>query len=149
MVKEDSDQYVDRETGKLLQPIPPGYEVLKHFEPPQDGKPQPPEIVVVKKNAENDLSGDIVKSARMGRGNLGEPMIEFELTDAAGNRFGEVTRNNIGRRLAIVLDGQLYSAPNINSEINSRGEITGHFTQEEAQKLANGAAKSAARAAQD
>ena len=72
----------------------------------------------------------------MGRGNLGEPIIEFELTDAAGIRFGDVTRNNIGRRLAIVLDGQLYSAPRINSEIDNRGEITGHFTPEEAQKLA-------------
>ena len=119
-----------------IEPIPPGYEVLKHFEPPENGKPSPPEIVVVKKKAEPGLSGDIVKSARMGRGNLGEPIIEFELKDAAGKRFGEVTRNNIDRRLAIVLDGQLYSAPRINSEIDNRGEITGHFTPEEAQKLA-------------
>jgi len=59
--------------------------------------------------AEPGLSGDIVKSAQMGRGNLGEPIIQFGLTDAAGRRFGDVTRNNIGRRLAIVLDGQLYS----------------------------------------
>ena len=46
-----------------LQPIPPGYEVLKHIEPPPNGKPQTAEIVVVKKKAENGLSGDIVKSA--------------------------------------------------------------------------------------
>ncbi len=131
MVNEDSDEILANN-----EPIPPGYEVLKHFEPPENGKPSPPEIVVVKKTAEPGLSGDIVKSAQMGRGNLGEPIIEFELTDAAGKRFGEVTRNNIGRRLAIVLDGQLYSAPNINSEIDNRGEITGHFTAEEAQKLA-------------
>jgi SecD/SecF fusion protein len=136
LVKEDSSQYVDEQTGQILQPIPPGYEVLRHIEPPQNGKPSPPEIVVVKKRAETGLSGSIVKSAGMGRGNLGEPIIEFELTDAAGIRFGDVTRNNIGRRLAIVLDEQLYSAPRINSEIDNRGEITGHFTPEEAQKLA-------------
>jgi len=130
LVKEDSDDIIQNN-----EPIPPGYELLKHVEPPQNGKQSPPEIVVVKKKAEPGLSGDIVKSARMGRGNLGEPNIEFELTDAAGKRFGDVTRNNIGRRLAIVLDGQLYSAPNINSEIDNNGEITGHFTQEEAQKL--------------
>jgi SecD/SecF fusion protein len=131
LVKEDSDEIINNN-----EPIPPGYELLKHFEPPQNGKQSPPEIVVVKKKAEPGLSGDIVKNARMGRGNLGEPNIEFELTDAAGKRFGDVTRDNIGRRLAIVLDGQLYSAPNINSEIDNNGEITGHFTQEEAQKLA-------------
>ncbi len=131
LVKEDSQEIIDNN-----EPIPPNFELLKHVEPPQNGKQSPPEIVIVKKKAEPGLSGDIVKSARMGRGNLGEPIIEFELTDAAGKRFGDVTRNNIGHRLAIVLDGQLYSAPNINSEIDNRGEITGHFTQEEAQKLA-------------
>ena len=98
------------------EPIPPGYEVLRHVEPPENGKQSPPEIVVVKKKAEPGLSGDIVKGARMGRGNLGEPIIEFELTDAAGKKFGKVTRDNIGRRLAIVLDGQLYSAPQHYSE---------------------------------
>jgi SecD/SecF fusion protein len=131
LVKEDSQEIIDNN-----EPIPPGYEMLKHVEPPQNGKPSLPEIVIVKKKAENGLKGDIVKNARMGRGNLGEPNIEFTLTDAAGKRFGDVTRNNIGRRLAIVLDGQLYSAPNINSEIDNNGEITGHFTPEEAQKLA-------------
>jgi len=136
LVKEDSSQYIDEASGQTIQPIPPGYEVLKHAEPPQNGKPSRPEIIVVKKKAENGLAGDIVKSAHMGRGNLGEPIIEFTLTDTAGKRFGDVTRNNINRRLAIVLDGQLYSAPNINSEIDNNGQITGHFTAEEAQKLA-------------
>ncbi len=131
LVKEDSDEILANN-----EPIPPGYEVLKHFEPPENGKQQPPEIAVVTKKAVPGLSGAIVKGAQMGRGNLGEPLIEFTLTDEAGKRFGDVTRNNIGRRLAIILDSQLYSAPRINSEIDNRGEITGHFTQEEAQKLA-------------
>src|SRR5208283_391932 len=131
MVKEDSDEIIANN-----EPIPPGYEKLTHVEPPQNGKQSPPEIVVVKKKAENGLKGDIIKSAWMGRGNLGEPLIQFTLTDAAGKRFGEVTRDNIGQRLAIVLDAKLYSAPRINSEIDNSGEITGHFTPEEAQKLA-------------
>ncbi|MGA2853311.1 MAG: protein translocase subunit SecD, partial [Verrucomicrobiota bacterium] len=131
LVKEDSQEIIDNN-----EPIPPDCEMLKHVEPPQNGRPSPPEIVIVKKKAENGLAGDIVKNAMMGRDQLGAPNIRFELTDAAGKRFGEVTRNNIGHRLAIVLDGQLYSAPNINSEIDNNGEITGHFTPEEAQKLA-------------
>jgi SecD/SecF fusion protein len=131
MVKEDSDEIINNN-----DPIPPGYELLKHIEPPQNGKPTPPEIVIVKKKAENGLAGDIVKNAMMGRDQMGAPNIQFTLTDAAGRRFGEVTRNNIGQRLAIVLDHQLYSAPSIRSEIDNNGEITGHFTPEEAQKLA-------------
>ena len=131
MVKEDSDEIINNN-----EPVPPSYEILKHVEPPQNGKASPPEVVVVTKKAVPGLSGDIVKSARMGRGTLGEPIIEFELTDAAGKRFGDVTRDNIGHRLAIILDGQLYSAPNIQSEIDGNGQITGHFTEEEAQKLA-------------
>jgi hypothetical protein len=133
LVKEDSQQIMDNH-----QPIPPGYELLKHVEPPVDGKPQPVEEAVVKKRAENGLRGDIVKSAMVGRGNMGEPEIEFKLNDEGAKRFGDVTRNSIGRRLAIVLDGQLYSAPVIQGAIETgSGEITGHFTPEEAQQLAN------------
>ncbi len=72
LVKEDSDDIIQNN-----EPIPPGYELLKHVEPPQNGKQSPPEIVVVKKKAEPGLSGDIVKSAQMGRGNLGEPLIRI------------------------------------------------------------------------
>src|ERR1017187_3226201 len=86
MVKEDSDEIVQNN-----EPIPPGYELLKHVEPPQNGKPSRPEIVVVKKKAETGLYGAIVKNAMMGRDNLGAPNIQFTLTDAAGKRFGDVT----------------------------------------------------------
>ncbi len=56
MVKEDSDEIIQNN-----EPIPPGYEKLTHIEPPQNGKPQPPEIVIVKNKAEPGLSGDIVR----------------------------------------------------------------------------------------
>jgi SecD/SecF fusion protein len=131
MVKEDSDKILNNN-----EPIPANYVKLTHVEPPQNGKPQSPEIVIVKKKAEAGLSGDIIKGAHMGRGPVGEPIIEFQLTDEAAKRFGDVTANNIGQRLAIVLDGQLYSAPVINGAIYANGQITGHFTQDEAQKLA-------------
>jgi SecD/SecF fusion protein len=132
MVKDDSDEIIHDN-----EPIPPGYELLKRIEPQPDGTPKI-EQVVVKKKAENGLHGDIVKNARMGRGNLGEALIEFTLTDDGGTRFATVTRNNIGHRMAIILDGELYSAPNINSAIeNGSGEITGTFTDKEAQELAN------------
>ncbi len=49
-----------------------------------------------------------------------------------------MTRDNVGHRLAIILDGELYSAPNIQSPIETgNGQITGSFTVQEAQELAN------------
>jgi SecD/SecF fusion protein len=132
MVSPDSDKII-----RDGDPIPPSYELLKRIQPQPNGPPQI-EQVIVKKKAENGLAGDIVQNAMMSRGSLGEPEINFMLTKDGGRRFGEVTRNNVGQRMAIVLDGDLYSAPNINSPIETgNGQITGHFTEQEAQELAN------------
>jgi SecD/SecF fusion protein len=132
MVKEDSDQIL-----KSGEPIPPGYELLKRAEPQASGPPQITEVIV-KKRAEPGLAGDIVVNAGVTRDALGNPEINFTLTRDGGLRFAQVTRDNIGQRLAIVLDGELYSAPNIQSAIETgSGVITGHFTDQEAFGLAN------------
>src|SRR5580658_3892802 len=124
------------------EPIPPGYEVLQSLEADPG---QEPEHLVVKKKAENGLSGDFVKSARVVPGNMGEPLITFDLTPDGANRFAQVTTEyapdkaaNIYHRMAIVLDGELYSAPTIDEPIVSGScQISGHFTDEEAQRLAS------------
>jgi SecD/SecF fusion protein len=132
MVKEDSDEII-----KNNEPIPPGYVLLKRVEPQPNGPPII-EQIIVKKKPENKLAGDIIENAMAVRGNLGEPQIDFRLNSEGAKRFGEVTRNNIGQRLAIILDGELYSAPVIQSAIETgSGQITGHFTVEQAQELAN------------
>jgi SecD/SecF fusion protein len=132
MVKDDSDEII-----KNNEPIPPGYEKLRREEPQPNGPPTIEEVIV-KKKPEHGLSGDIVENAMAIRGNLGEPQIEFRLNSEGAKRFGEVTRNNIGQRLAIVLDRELYSAPVIQGAIETgSGQITGHFTVEQAQELAN------------
>ncbi|MGA2178406.1 MAG: protein translocase subunit SecD [Verrucomicrobiota bacterium] len=132
MVKDDSDEII-----KNNEPIPPGYVLLKRVEPQPNGPPVI-EQVIVKKKPENGLAGDIIENAMAVRGNLGEPQIDFRLNSEGAKRFGEVTRNNIGQRLAIILDGELYSAPVIQSAIETgSGQITGHFTVEQAQELAN------------
>ncbi|HTA95401.1 MAG TPA: protein translocase subunit SecD, partial [Verrucomicrobiae bacterium] len=145
MVKDDSAEIVDEKTGTLLQPIPPGYEMLKQILPPKDGKPQPPLIVIVSKKPVNALSGDIIKSAHMGRGQMGDPEIDFTLTDDGAKKFTKTTReyapdSQTGQyhRMAIILDGELYSAPRINGEIDTpTASITGSFTDKEAQDLAS------------
>ena len=132
MVKEDSDEII-----RNNEPIPPGYEKLRRIEQQPNGPPVVEEVIV-KKKPEHGLAGDIVDNAMAVRGNLGEPQIEFRLNREGAKRFGEVTRNNIGQRLAIILDGELYSAPVIQSAIETgSGQITGHFTPEQALQLAN------------
>ncbi len=117
------------------EPIPPGYELMKCTDD-VNGK-QTVESYVVKKKAEEGLQGNIIASAGVMRGTMGEPTIEFTLTDDGAKRFGDVTTQNIGRDLAIVLDGELRSAPVIRSAIDTgRGEISGTYTFEEAQQLA-------------
>ncbi len=118
--------------GGILEP---GYEVLKRKERLRDGK-EMTESVLVKKRPE--MTGSAIKSAMVVRGNLGEPEIHFTLDGPGAERFGEITRDNLHQRLAIVLDGDLYSAPVIQSPIETgSGQITGQFDQKEAFELAN------------
>lgn len=68
--------------------------------------------------------------------NPGQYDVEFTLSTSAAAHFGPFTESNVGHRMAIVLDNQVYTAPVINSRIEDRGEITGNFTQDSAQDLA-------------
>jgi SecD/SecF fusion protein len=132
MVHDRSDEIIANG-----EPIPLGYELMKHVEQLPNNQTKL-EQVVVKKTPENGLAGDIVKNAMVVRGNLGEPEIDFELTSDGAKKFGEVTRNNVGHRLAIILDGELQVAPNIQTPIETgSGRITGNYTIQEAQSIAN------------
>jgi SecD/SecF fusion protein len=137
MVNDDSPEMVDESTGQPRAPIPPGYEILKNVEQLPGGK-MAIQAAVVSTKPVAGLVGDIVKNARVTLDNLGQPEIEFELTPDAALRFGEVTRDNIGHRMAIVLDGDLVTAPRINSAIETgNGEITGNYSTDEARSVAN------------
>ena len=68
--------------------------------------------------------------------NPGQYEVRFQLSTAAAARFGPFTEANIGHRMAIVLDHQVYSAPVINGRIDDSGVIEGSFSQESAQDLA-------------
>ncbi len=116
--------------------VPPGYELLQRKSIPRNGGERL-EQVIVKKKGEPGLTGSIVKQAMAVPGNFGEPQINFQLNDVGAARFAELTRENRGRKLAIVLDGKLYSAPNINEPIETgNGQITGNFSEAEARELA-------------
>ncbi|HEY6572831.1 MAG TPA: protein translocase subunit SecD [Candidatus Eisenbacteria bacterium] len=87
------------------------------------------------------MQGKDVQSAQM-RLDLdeqrpGAPGVSFTLTSRGGATFADITGANVGRRLAIVLDNRVQSAPNIHERIpRGQGSITGSFTEEEAQNLA-------------
>ena len=129
MVNDHSEEILNSQ-----MPIPPGYEVLQSQELIKGQH----EKLVVSKTAIKGLSGDFLKGAQVTAGNLGEPEIEFSLTDEGTKRFADVTTQNVGHRMAIVLDGVLYSAPVINDPIiTGDGVIQGSFTDEDAQNLAS------------
>ena len=128
MVHPDSDKDVQEGLAQ------PGYEILKRKETDERGREVIEAVEVAKKPA---MKGGI-KNAMVSRGNMGEPEINFTLDPEATEHFGQLTRDNVGQRMAIVLDGELYSAPRINSPIETgSGQITGHFDQKTAFELAN------------
>ncbi len=82
------------------------------------------------------ITGADLKTAYISQDEFGRPAVGFELKSEAAGKFGDFTMRNIGRRLAIVLEGKVVSAPVIRSRISDRGQITGNFTPEEVRDLA-------------
>ena len=84
------------------------------------------------------LEGDAVISASSEYDNMRGNTVNMRMNDAGAQAWATLTRNNIGRPIAIVLDNNVYSFPNVNNEITGgSSEITGNFTPEEANDLAN------------
>jgi preprotein translocase subunit SecD len=81
------------------------------------------------------VTGRDLRNARPTLDENNQPAVSFTLNTEGARKFGRVTGDNIGRQLAIVLDGRVQSAPRIESRITSDGRITGSFTQEEVQNL--------------
>ena len=84
------------------------------------------------------LEGDAVVSASSEFDNMQGNMVNMRMNDSGAQAWATITRNNIGRPIAIVLDNAVYSFPNVNNEITGgSSQITGNFTPEEANDLAN------------
>ncbi|MDR1595458.1 MAG: protein translocase subunit SecD [Puniceicoccales bacterium] len=115
---------------------PIGYEILEFENGVDDSNGGKPDLAFVKRIPE--MTGSMVKHAGVTVGQYGEYGISLTMTDSGTKRFESVTSANINRRLGIVLDGRLYSAPVIRSAIESgHGSITGNFSQRDAFELAN------------
>ena len=83
------------------------------------------------------LDGSMLTDANMGFDKNNRPLINFKLNAEGADIFGDFTGKNVGKRLAVVLDGKVYSAPNINERIGGgSGQISGNYTVMEAKDLA-------------
>jgi len=125
LVSADQDKIKDALAGK----VPEGYE-LKYTE--EDNAP-----LLLEKDAV--LAGDALTDAtvQFSSSSFNEPGVSLKFNAEGAKKFAEITTANVGRRLAIVLDGKVQSAPNIREPIPSgEAQITGHFTMEDAQDLA-------------
>ena len=84
------------------------------------------------------LEGEGVEEAKQDYDELGKPAIKMTMTNAGSKIWAKLTGKNVGRPIAIALDDIVYSAPNVNGAIEGgNSEISGKFTVEEAQDLAN------------
>ncbi len=81
------------------------------------------------------VSGGDIQNVQVSGDQFGQPAVAFELTMAAGKKFREFTRANVGNQAAILLDNNAISNPVIKSEIGERGEISGNFTADAAKQL--------------
>jgi len=106
-----------------------------------DPKGQTFELYAIRSTEHNGrapLEGDVVVSAKDEYDQFGKPAVSMSMNTDGSRRWAQLTKQNIGKSIAIVLDGYVYSAPNVNTEITGgNSQITGHFTPEQAKDLAN------------
>ena len=100
------------------------------------------ELVAIKatsRDGKAPLDGGVVTDARVQYGNNnGSPEVSMSMNAEGANTWARMTKDNIGKQIAIVLDGMVYSYPTVQSEIaGGSSQITGNFTLEEAEDLAN------------
>ena len=95
-------------------------------------------IKVTERNGKAPLEGDVITDARNDYDQYNNPTVSMSMNTDGSRRWATLTKNNVGRAIAIVLDGYVYSAPNVNSEITGgNSQISGSFTPEETLDLAN------------
>ena len=106
-----------------------------------DPKGQTFELYAIKsteRNGKAPLEGDVVTDAKDDYDQYGKPSVNMSMNSDGARRWALLTKQNINKSIAIVLDNYVYSAPNVSNEITGgNSQITGHFTPEQAKDLAN------------
>ena len=106
-----------------------------------DPKAQTFELYAIKSTERNGraaMEGDVIVDAKDDYDQYGKPCVSMSMNTDGARRWAQLTKQNINRSIAIVLDGYVYSAPNVMNEITGGNSvITGHFTPDETKDLAN------------
>jgi preprotein translocase subunit SecD len=111
--------------------VPPGDELLQG----QEGQGGTPQYYLVRRRVM--VSGDTLTGAQPSFGSTNQPVVSFKFDSVGARRFGDATRENVGKPFAIVLDNRVISAPTIREPITGgQGIIEGNFTVQTASDLA-------------
>ena len=106
-----------------------------------DKKGQTFELYAIKsteRNGKAPFEGDVVTDAKDDFDQHGKPSVSMSMNTDGARRWAQLTKQNIGRSIAIVLDNYVYSAPNVSTEITGGNSIiTGNFSPEQSKDLAN------------
>ena len=95
-------------------------------------------IKSTERNGRAPLEGDVVTTARDEYDQFNKPCVSMSMNTEGSRRWAVLTKKNVGHAIAIVLDGYVYSAPNVINEITGgNSSITGNFTPEDTKDLAN------------
>jgi protein-export membrane protein SecD len=117
---------MDADGNTVASKVPPELQIL----PSKEGEP----MLLQSKQL---MTGASLVDAKVEMDGYGRPIVAFKLNPDSGKRFAAITGANINRRLAIILDSRVYSAPVIKSRIGGgSGIIEGQFTLQEAKDLA-------------
>ncbi|MGM0472890.1 MAG: protein translocase subunit SecDF [Bacteroidota bacterium] len=125
---------------QIRQLFPSDLEFAWHFEPEGEGQ-QFIRLHALKSTRSNQpaMEGKYITDARVGTDPYtGEFEVSMSMNSEGAKRWANLTRENVGEAIAIVLDGLVYSAPTVNEEIKGgSSSISGNFTQAQADDLAN------------
>ena len=132
LVHQNSDRLIADEI------TPDGYKKYAYTSKDAQGDKFTRDVLVEIEN-KYGLKGEHINSASPSRNPLTQdPMILFGFNTEGATAMGRLTQpDNIGRQMAIILDGKLLSAPALQGPITSNGQITGDFTSDEAATIAN------------
>ena len=84
------------------------------------------------------LEGDVITDAKDEFDQMGSPVVSMKMNTEGARKWAQMTKANVGKAIAIVLDGVVYSAPRVNGEIDGgSSQISGNFTIEDTKDLAN------------
>ncbi len=132
------NRMINRKDVRAL--LPSDLDFVWEVKPRAQGREQLLELYAIKRerNAKAPLTGEVITDARQDYDEASRPAVSMNMNAEGARKWKRLTANSIGKRVAIVLDNRVFSAPVVQGEIpNGRSSISGNFTIEEAKDLAN------------